>query len=174
MNTRIKIAAGVFAGLVAGVTLVGTAVAAPRMMTTPSFYGYEMMRAPSTSSISDRPTIAEMNAFMSSYVTADGSIDIGRMRSQVASGQGNPPTIAEMNAFMSRYVTADGSIDVNRMHADVTSDKVTPPCLDGASGANNGSNARSGSTSYRRGPAMMQGYTSSGSSNGYNMMDSVY
>jgi hypothetical protein len=138
MNTKIKIAAGMFAGLIAGVMLVGTAVAAPRMMATPTFYGYGMMRTTGSSSVYGRPTVAEMNA------------------------------------FMSRYVTADGSIDVNRMHADVTSGNVAPPCFDSASGANGGPSARSGRTPSRRGPAMMQGYTSNGSSNGNNMMGSVY
>jgi hypothetical protein len=138
MNTKIKIAAGMFAGLIAGVMLVGTAVAAPRMMATPTFYGYGMMRTTGSSSVYGRPTVAEMNAFMSSYVTTDGSIDM------------------------------------NRMRADVTSDKITPPCLDSASEASKGTSARSERTSYRRGPAMMQGYTSSGSSSGYNMMGSVY
>jgi hypothetical protein len=167
MNTKIKIAAGMFAGLIAGVMLVGTAVAAPRMMATPAVYGYGMMRTLGNSSVPARPTIAEMNAFMSRYVTADGAIDINRMREEAASGQGNPPTIGEMNAFMSRYVTADGSIDVNRMHADVTSGNVAPPCFDSASGANGGPSAQGG-------PAMMRGYTSNGSSNGNNMMGSVY
>ena len=127
-----------FAGLVAGTLLVGTAVAAPRMMTTPSYIGYGMMRSFSTS----------------------GTFDA--------------PAIVEMNSFMDQYRTSNGSIDVNRMHSDVTSGKVTSPHMRGTSGSANASKAQSGWTSYRRGPAMMQGLSSDGSSAGYNMMGSIY
>ena len=138
MNTKIKIASGMFAGLVAGTLLVGTAVAAPRMMTTPSYGGYGMMRSFDTSD------------------TFDASV------------------LAEMNSFMDQYRRVNGSIDVNRMHSDVTSGTVTPPHMRGESGSANASKAQSGRTSYRRGPAMMQGYTPSGSPTGYGMMGSNY
>lgn len=137
MNTKIKIAAGMFAGLIAGTMLVGTAVAAPRMMTTPAFSGYGMMRS----------------------FDAEGTFDA--------------PAIAEMNAFMGQYRTANGSIDVNRMHSDVVSGKVTPPHMQGASRTGGASKSQGGRTSYRRGPAMMQGYAPS-SSTGYGMMGSNY
>ncbi|HEX9093450.1 MAG TPA: hypothetical protein VF902_05655 [Coriobacteriia bacterium] len=93
MNTRIKIAAGVLAGLVAGVTLVGTAFAAPRITSgaTRGFSG--MMRAADVPGAFDRPTIAEMNAFMDSYRTPSGGIDVGRMRSDVTSGKVRPPCV---------------------------------------------------------------------------------
>jgi hypothetical protein len=138
MNTKIKIAAGMFAGLIAGTMLVGTAFAAPRMMTTPAFSGYGMMRSFDTS----------------------GTFDA--------------PVIAEMNALMNQYRTANGSIDVNRMHADVVSGKVTPPHMQGAPGTGSASKSQGGRTSYRRGPAMMQGYAPSSSSTGYGMMGSTY
>jgi hypothetical protein len=138
MNTKIKIAAGMFAGLIAGTMLVGTAFAAPRMMTTQAFSGYGMMRSFDTS----------------------GTFDA--------------PAIAEMNAFMNQYRTANGSIDVNRMHADVVSGKVTPPHMQGASGTGSASKSQGGRTSYRRGPAMMQGYAPSSGSTGYGMMGSTY
>lgn len=138
MNTKIKIAAGMVAGLVAGTMLVGTAVAAPRMMGTSTYNGYGMMRT----------------------IGAAGTLDV--------------PTIAEMNSFMDQYRTANGSIDVNRMHADVASGKVTPPHMQGASGAGNASKAQGGRTPYRRGPAMMQGLWSNGSSTGYGMMGLTY
>ena len=91
MNTRIKIAAGMFAGLIAGTMLVGTAVAAPRMMATPAFNGYGMMRSLDTSGTFDVPTIAEMNSFMNQYRTANGSIDVNRMHADVTSGKVTPP-----------------------------------------------------------------------------------
>lgn len=91
MNTKMKIAAGVLAGLVAGVMLVGTAVAAPRMMAGTAYSGYAMMRSFATSQASDRPSIAEMNRFMNRYRTSDGSIDYNRMHSDVTSGKVTPP-----------------------------------------------------------------------------------
>jgi hypothetical protein len=174
MNTKIKIAAGVLAGLIAGVTLVGTAVAAPRMMTAREANGYGMMQATGTSGTYDRATTAEMDAFMSRYVAANGTIDMNRMRAEAASGRFNPPTIAQMNAFMSRYVTADGSIDRDRMHSDVTNGEFTPPCFGGDARANSGS-AQGSPASYLRGPAMMQVLESNnGDPTGYNMMGSTY
>jgi len=88
MNTKIKIATGMFAGIIAGTMLVGTAVAAPRMMTTPGYGGYGMMRSfdPSGTSV-----LAEMNSFMNQYRTADGSLDITRMHADVTSGKVTPP-----------------------------------------------------------------------------------
>jgi len=191
MNTKIKIAAGMFAGLIAGTTLVGTAVAAPRMMTTPAFSGYGMMRSLDTSGTFGTSVLAEMNAFMDQYRTANGSIDVNRMHADVVSGKVTPPfrgmmgslgasgtfdapTIAEMNSFMGQYRAANGSIDINRMHADVVSGKVTPPHMQGASGTGNASKPQGGRTSYRRGPAMMQGNAPSSSSTGYGMMGSNY
>lgn len=91
MNTKIKVAVGTIAGLIAGVMLVGTAVAAPRMMATPAFNGYTMMNTYRTSDTFDRPSIAEMNAFMDRYRTSDGSVDVNRMHSDVTSGKVTPP-----------------------------------------------------------------------------------
>jgi len=191
MNTKTKIAAGMFAGLIAGTMLVGTAVAAPRMMTTPAFSGYGMMRSSNTSGAFSTSVLAEMNSFMDQYRTSNGSIDVNRMHADVVSGKVTAPsqgmmgslgasgtfdasTIAEMNSFMGQYRTADGSIDVNRMHADVVSGKVTPLHMQGASGTGGAPNSRGARTSYRRGPAMMQGYAPSSSSTGYGMMGSTY
>ncbi len=91
MNTNIKIATGMFAGLIAGTMLVGTAVAAPRMMNAPDFSGYGMMRSASASGTFDEPTIAEMNRFMDQYRTAGGSVDVNRMHADVTSGRVTPP-----------------------------------------------------------------------------------
>jgi hypothetical protein len=93
MNIRIKIFVGILAGLIAGAPLVGTAVAAPRMMAGTTSYGYGMMRSSNAPGTFDRPTIAEMNAFMNRYRTADGSIDFGRMHSDVTSGKVTPPCL---------------------------------------------------------------------------------
>lgn len=91
MNTNIKIAMGMFAGLIAGTMLVGTAVAAPRMMNTSGFGGYGMMRSFGASGTFEPRAVADMNSFMDQYLTADGSIDINRMHSDVTSGKVTPP-----------------------------------------------------------------------------------
>lgn len=91
MNTKIKIAAGMFAGLIAGTMLVGTAVAAPRMMTTPGYSGYGMMRSFDTSGAFGTSVLPEMNSFMDQYRTANGSVDVNRMHSDVTSGKVAPP-----------------------------------------------------------------------------------
>jgi|GEM_PF-3012731 len=91
MNTKIKITTGMIAGLVAGTMLVGTAVAAPRMMNTAGYGGYGMMRSLGTSGTFDPTTVAEMNSFMDQYRKADGSVDVNRMHSDVTSGKVTPP-----------------------------------------------------------------------------------
>lgn len=93
MNTKFKIVAGTLAGLIAGVMLVGTAVAAPRMMTGRALNGYGVTRSPEALRAFDAPTIAEMNAFMDAYRTPAGSIDVGRMRADVTSGKATPPCL---------------------------------------------------------------------------------
>ena len=87
MNTKLKIVTGVLAGVVAGALLVGTAVAAPRMMTSPADNGYGMMRSFDRSGPFDGPALAEMNSFMDQYRTASGSIDVARMHADVTSGR---------------------------------------------------------------------------------------
>ncbi len=91
MNTMIKIATGMFAGLIAGTMLVGTAVAAPRTVSAAGFSGNGMMRSLGASGTFDSSTVAEMNSFMDQYRQADGSIDVNRMHSDVASGKVTPP-----------------------------------------------------------------------------------
>lgn len=86
MNTKMKIAAGVCAGLIAGTTLIGTAFAGPITAAGPVFGGYGMMRSTTASGTLERPTFAEMQSFMNRYRTASG-IDFGRMRRDV-SGRG--------------------------------------------------------------------------------------
>jgi hypothetical protein len=93
MNTKLKIAGGILAGLVAGATLVGTAFAAPRIMASPAFDTYGMMRSYDTSGTFDVPSIAEMNSFMNRYRTSAGAIDINRMHSDVTSGKVTPPCL---------------------------------------------------------------------------------
>lgn len=92
MNTRIKIAAGMLAGLVAGVMLVGTAVAAP-MMAGRALNAYDATRPTYAAAAFDTPSIAEMNAFMDAYRTPAGSLDVSRMRADDASGQATPPCL---------------------------------------------------------------------------------
>lgn len=103
MNTKIKVAFGVITGLIAGVMLVGTAVAVPQMMTAPSFNSYTMMGAASSSGAYDRPIIAEMNAFMDGYRTSNGSIDINRMHDDVVNGNVTAPCFDGTSGNSARY-----------------------------------------------------------------------
>lgn len=112
MNTKIKVVAGVIAGLIAGVILVGTAVAAPRMMATPAFNGYGMMSAARTTGTFDRPTIADMNAFMSRYRTSDESIDVNRMHADVTSGRVTPPCLDGASSTRQNTKTQSGQTSV--------------------------------------------------------------
>lgn len=91
MRTKMKIAAGILAGLVVGATLVGTAVAAPRMMANTAFSPYSMMRSYETSGTSTGPGIADMLSFMDGYRNSDGPIDFNRMHNDVTSGKVTPP-----------------------------------------------------------------------------------
>ena len=91
MNAKIKIAAGAFAGLVAGTMLVGTAFAAPWVTAGPASGGYGMMRSFDTSGTVDRPSVAAMQDFMNRYRTPSGAIDVNRMHSDVISGKVTPP-----------------------------------------------------------------------------------
>lgn len=131
MNSKLKIAAGIFAGLIAGSTLMGTAIAAPRAFAPTAPYG-------------------------TTRQTASTDTTLGA------------PSWSEMRSFMNQYRNANGTIDRSRMHRDVTSGKVTPPCLTRKAT----STTQTGQTapSTRRGPSMMSGWTTSGSTGGYNMM----
>jgi hypothetical protein len=91
MNTSIRIAVGMFAGLIAGTMFVGTAVAAPRMMAPPTYGGYGMMRSLITSDALDIPAVAEMNSFMERYRGVNGMIDVKLMHADLASGKVAPP-----------------------------------------------------------------------------------
>ena len=90
MNTKMKIAAGVFAGLIAATTLVGTAFGAPPTAVGPMFGAYGMMRSVTASGTLENPTFAEMQSFMNRYRTASG-IDFGRMHNDVSNGGVTPP-----------------------------------------------------------------------------------
>lgn len=90
MNTKMKIAAGTIAGLIAGTTLVGAAFATPRAMMAPFAGGYGMMR--SIASVSTT-AVADMNSFMNQYRSVDGTIDFNRMHSDVASGSVTMPHV---------------------------------------------------------------------------------
>ncbi len=113
MNTKIKIAAGMFAGLIAGTMLVGTAVAAPRM-TTPGFNGYGMMSSFDAEGTFDAPTITEMNSFMDQYRTSNGSIDVNRMHADVVSGKVTPSHMQGEWGTGSGSKSQDGRISYGR------------------------------------------------------------
>lgn len=93
MNTKIKIATGMIAGLVAGATLMGAVIAAPQTREITGLNGYGMMRSFVTSGTFDLPTIAEMNSFMNRYRTSSGSIDVNRMHADVTSGKVTAPCL---------------------------------------------------------------------------------
>jgi hypothetical protein len=93
MNTKLKFAIAMLGGIVAGVMLVGTAVAVPTMMAGPAFGGVNMMRSSDTSRTFDVPTITAMNAFMGQYRAADGSFAYARMRADVTGGRVTPPCL---------------------------------------------------------------------------------
>lgn len=114
MNTKIKIAAGVIAGLIAGVMLVGTAIAAPRMMATPAFNGYGMMTTARTPGTFDRPTIADMNAFMDRYRTSNGFLDTNRMHADVTSGKVTPPCLDGAPGAKEKTKTQGGQTSARR------------------------------------------------------------
>ena len=93
MNTRMKIAVGVLAGLVAGVMLVGTAFAVSRMMVAAYTGGYQMMQGYDGRGTNARVSIADMNRFMDRYRISDGSVDYNRMYADVTSGEVTPPCV---------------------------------------------------------------------------------
>lgn len=111
MNTKIKIAAAMVTGLVAGATLVGVAFATPSATTNPTAYGYGMMRSYGSSTTTGTPSIAEMNSFMDRYRNSNGSIDFNRMHADVASGAVTMPHVGVPGAarHMSRNLSGTGS-----------------------------------------------------------------
>lgn len=144
MNTRLKIAAGVIAGLIAGVTLMGTAFAAPALLGTGAG-AWTMMTAPAGSASSTYtrwPTIAEMTAFMNRYRTPNGTIDVQRMHSDIASGKVTPP------CFGTRVPAASGG--------SATTVPQNPQSF------------------APRGPAVMQGWRRFAPAAGYGMMRRAY
>lgn len=93
MNTKIKIALAMLVGLLAGAMLVGTAFAVPRMMSLTTDGAYRMMRGFDARDTLARPSAADMNRFMDSYRTSDGSVDYSRMYADVNSGEVTPPCV---------------------------------------------------------------------------------
>lgn len=93
MNTRTRIAVSVIAGLLVATALVGTAFALPRVLGRTAFGPNGMMGAPAFSRTADRPDIEEMQSFMNQYRTADGRIDVNRMRDNVTRGNVTPPCL---------------------------------------------------------------------------------
>ena len=111
MNTKIKIAAAMVTGLMAGATLTGAAFAAPVTATNPTAYGYGMMRSSGSSTTTGTPSIADMNSFMDRYRSSNGSIDFNRMHADVASGAVAMPHVGGVGAagHMSRNLSGSGS-----------------------------------------------------------------
>jgi len=111
MNTKIKIAAAMVTGLVAGATLVGAAFASPVSTTSSTAYGYGMMRSSGSATTTGTPTVADMNTFMDRYRSANGSIDFNRMHADVASGAVAMPHVGGAGAarHMSRSLSGSSS-----------------------------------------------------------------
>ena len=129
MNTKmkLKIAAGMLAGIVAGTMLVGTAVAAPQTAPTRGFNAYGMMRSFDTSATFDGTTFAQMNSFMSRYLT-NGGIDFNRMHADVTSGKVKPPCIGSTVGRKNAPVSPRGSASPQRgygMMSGLTSNNVS-------------------------------------------------
>jgi len=111
VNTKIKIAAAMATGLLAGATLVGAAFASPGTATSPTAHGYGMMRSYGSSVTTGTPGIADMNSFMDRYRSSNGSIDFNRMHADVASGAVAMPHVGGAGAarHMSRSLPGSGS-----------------------------------------------------------------
>jgi len=97
MRSRTKLAAAVTAGLIAGATVMGAALAAPPALTNQPFAGYRMMGSTVTSATPGIPTIAEMRSFINRYRSSSGAIDMNRMHSDVTSGRVTPPCLNRAN-----------------------------------------------------------------------------
>ena len=91
MNTKAKIAAGVVAGVIVGTTLMGSAFAAPRMLSNPQSIGYRMMGSSTATGTADGSVLSQMQSFMDRYRDANGRIDMFRMHNDVVSGKVTPP-----------------------------------------------------------------------------------
>jgi hypothetical protein len=111
VNTKIKIAAAMVTGLMAGATLVGAAFAAPVATTSPTAYGYGMMSSSGASTTTGTPSFADMNSFMDRYRSSNGSIDFDRMHADVASGAVAMPHVRGAGAarHMSGNLSESGS-----------------------------------------------------------------
>lgn len=111
MNTKIKIAAAMVTGLMAGATLVGAAFAVPVATTSPTAYGYGMMSSFGSSTTTGTPSFADMNSFMDRYRSSNGSIDFDRMHADVASGAVAMPHVRGAGAarHMSRNLSGSSS-----------------------------------------------------------------
>ena len=86
MKTRIKIAAGVIAGVIAATTLVSTAFAATRDTVDAPYGRWMLPSRADTSSVDPSGAYRGMLDFMARYRTTDGSYDMFRMMGDVASG----------------------------------------------------------------------------------------
>ena len=86
MKTRIKIAAGVIAGVIVATTLVGTAFAVTRDAVDAPYGRWMLPSRSDTSSVDPSGAYRGMLDFMARYRAADGSYDMFRMMGDVASG----------------------------------------------------------------------------------------
>lgn len=94
MNTKLKVAAGVVAGLVAGTTLMGAAFAAPRLASAPAAYGYSVLRSFETSGAFGTPTYQKMFDFMNQYRSMPVGFDVARLHAGVTTGTLAPPRVS--------------------------------------------------------------------------------
>ena len=86
MNTKMKIAGGIAAGLIVVATLSGTAFAATRDAVDVPYGRWMLPSRADSSSVDPSAAYRSMLDFMNRYRTSDGSYDIFRMMGDVASG----------------------------------------------------------------------------------------
>lgn len=87
MNTTLKIAAGVAAGVIAGTMLMGAAFATPPATGPLSQNGYRMMISGRRAGASRDVGVARMRDLMNAYRTPTGGIDMDRMHSDMVGGR---------------------------------------------------------------------------------------
>jgi hypothetical protein len=129
MKTSTRIALIAVAGAVALAAFATTAFAAPTMMGG-GYGGYLMTNGTWRSAATDAPSLAQMQKLMSAYVRADGTIDIARMRGDVATGKVTPPCFGRTGkAERGTRATTPGA--AARPYRSMMGGYVVPPMMGG-------------------------------------------
>lgn len=91
MNTHTRLWLGITAGFVLGALFVGATFAVSSMMRSMHGGGYYTMAGYGPSAGYDPGFVEDMNSFMDSYRSSDGSIDFDRMHSDASRSQDYVP-----------------------------------------------------------------------------------